>query len=61
MWLDLINLRLKQKPLKQKLVKQKRLKQKLVQIMKSQQLSRYIFGAQFIVRRMRGKGVQWLL
>ena len=40
MWLDLINLRLKRKPLKQKLVKQKRLKQKLVQLMKSQHLSR---------------------
>ena len=39
-WLDLMNLRLKRKPLKQKLVKQKRLKQKLVQLMKSQHLSR---------------------
>ena len=40
MLIDLINLRLKRKPLKQKLVEQKRLKQKLVQLMKSQHLSR---------------------
>ena len=56
MWLDLMNLRLKRKLLNQKLLKQKLLKQKLVQLVKSQHLSRKIFGAQFIVRRMCGKG-----
>ena len=54
--LNLINLHLKRKLLKQKLLKQKLLKQKLVQLMKSQHLSRETFGAQFIVRRVRGRG-----
>ena len=66
MWLDLVHLPLKRKLLKQKRLKPKRLKHKLLkqklfklkllELMKSQRLSRETFGAQFIVRRMRGKG-----